>query len=266
MLTLKISFNINTMQKIIQSVGKIDAFKGKWSGIENKNDRYLRELRKIATIESIGSSTRIEGAILTDEEVQFLIKNIKIVSFKNRNQEEVFGYYEALNLILDNAHNINLSESYIKQLHSILLKYSSKDQRHKGEYKNLPNTVVANYPDGTQRAIFNTTAPHLTQKEMQEMIDWVNTSFKEKTVHTLLVIGLCVYEFLSMHPFQDGNGRLSRLITTLLLLKEDYGFAQYISLEHIIEERKREYYQALLHAQKEMGSENEIISEWMLFF
>jgi len=266
MFIAKISFDAVTMQKIIRQIGKIDAFKGKWGNIENKNDRYLRELRKIATVKSVGSSTRIEGAILTDEEVQALIRNIRITTFKSRDEEEVFGYYEALDLILDHAAGIPLSASYIKQLHSIVLKYSSKDQRHKGEYKNLPNTVVANYPDGSQRTIFKTTAPHLTQKEMQEMIDWVNTSLVKQSVHPLLVIGLCVYEFLSIHPFQDGNGRLSRLITTLLLLKEGYGFAQYISLEHIIEERKKEYYQALMNGQKERGSEKEIINEWMLFF
>jgi Fic family protein len=266
MFTPKLDFDSQTMQKVIQSIGKIDAFRGKWGGIENKNDRYLRELRKIATIESIGSSTRIEGAVLSDEEVQRLIKNITVTEFKSRDEEEVFGYYEALDIILDNASHIELSESYILQLHSLLLKYSSKDQRHKGAYKNLPNAVVANYPDGNQRTIFNTTAPHLTQKEMQEMIGWVNTAIQRSTVHPLLVIGLCVYEFLSIHPFQDGNGRLSRLLTTLLLLKTGYEFAQYISLEHIIEERKKEYYQVLMHDQQHRGTAREIISEWMLFF
>ncbi|MBS1578282.1 MAG: Fic family protein [Bacteroidetes bacterium] len=266
MFSSKLAFDVVTMQKVIQSIGKIDAFKGKWNNIENKSDRYLRELRKVATIESIGSSTRIEGAVLNDNEVQKLINNIKVTEFKSRDEEEVFGYYEALDIILNNAVSIQLSESYIKQLHTVLLKYSSKDQRHKGVYKNLPNSVVANYPDGNQRTIFNTTPPHLTQKEMQEMIDWVNQSLNESTVHLLLVIGLFVYEFLSIHPFQDGNGRLSRLLTTLLLLKSGYEFAQYISFEHIIEQRKKEYYQALMHDQSNRGTEKEIISEWILFF
>lgn len=266
MFTAKLDFDSKTIQKVIQTIGRIDTFKGRWGSIENKSERYLRELRKIATIESIGSSTRIEGAALTDEEVQQLINSIKVAEFKSRDEEEVFGYYEALDIILDNAANIELSESYILQLHSILLKYSSKDQRHKGTYKNLPNSVVANYPDGKQRTIFNTTAPHLTQKEMQEMIGWVNNALQEATVHPLLVIGLCVYEFLSIHPFQDGNGRLSRLLTTLLLLKTGYGFAQYISFEHIIEERKKEYYQVLMHDQQHRRTDKEIISEWMQFF
>jgi Fic family protein len=262
----KLAFDAEGMQKIIQLIGKIDAFKGKWSSIENKTDRYLRELRKIATIESIGSSTRIEGSLLTDEEVQQLISTIKITEFKSRDEEEVFGYYEALDLILDHAYNIALSESYILQLHAALLKFSSKDQRHKGAYKNLSNAVVANYPDGKQRTIFNTTVPHLTQKEMQEMIDWVNAAFRQSTIHPLLVIGLCIYEFLSIHPFQDGNGRLSRLLTTLLLLKSGYEFAQYISLEHIIEERKKEYYKVLMQAQQHRGTDKEIIGDWILFF
>ncbi len=266
MLHSKFDFDIVTMQKVIQSIGNIDAFKGKWSIIENKSDRYLRELRKIATIESIGSSTRIEGAALNDDEVKQLINNIKVTEFKSRDEEEVFGYYEALDIILDNIASIQLSESYILQLHTILLKYSSKDQRHKGAYKNLPNSVVANYPDGSQRTIFNTTAPHLTQKEMQEMIEWVNQSLNESTVHPLLVIGLCVYEFLSIHPFQDGNGRMSRLLTTLLLLKSGYEFTQYISFEHIIEERKKEYYQTLMNDQSKRGTGKEIICEWILFF
>ncbi len=266
MFSSKLAFDIGTMQKIIQFIGKIDAFKGKWNSLENKSDRYLRELRKIATINSIGSSTRIEGAILTDSEVQQLVNNIKITEFKSRDEEEVFGYYEVLDIILENASDIQFSESYIQQLHTILLKYSSKDQRHKGAYKSLPNSVVANYPDGSQRTIFNTTAPHLTQKEMQEMIDWVNQSLEESSVHPLLVTGLCVYEFLSIHPFQDGNGRLSRLLTTLLLLKNGYDFAQYISFEHIIEGRKSEYYQALMHDQNKRGTDKEIIGEWMLFF
>ena len=266
MFNSKLSFTVETMQKIIQSIGKIDAFKGKWSSIENKSDRYLRELRKIATIESIGSSTRIEGAVLTDEEVQQLIATIKVAEFKSRDEEEVYGYYEALDLILYNAQDIELSESYLLQMHSILLRHSSKDRRHKGAYKNLPNSVVANYPDGRTRTIFNTTAPHLTQKEMQEMINWVNEALRKESMHPLLVIGLSIYEFLSIHPFQDGNGRLSRLLTTFLLLKNGYDFAQYISFEHIIESRKKEYYQVLMHAQQHRGTNKEIVGEWMLFF
>jgi Fic family protein len=262
----KLHFTWETTQKIIQKIGIIDSFRGKWQVIELKNNRYLRELRRIATIESIGSSTRIEGATLTNTEVEKLIKNMKITEFQSRDEEEVFGYFEALDIILDSYEEIELSENYIKQMHSILLKFSQKDKRHRGAYKNLPNKVVANYPDGSQRTIFNTTEPHLTEKEMSEMLAWVQESRDKNSIHPLIMIGLFVYEFLSIHPFQDGNGRLSRLLTTFLLLKNDYGFAQYISFENIIEDRKQDYYRALMAGQQNRYSVHENVSEWIVFF
>lgn len=262
----KLSFSFETTQKILQRIGYIDTFKGKWNHLDKSDSRYLKELRQIATIESIGSSTRIEGATLTDEEVAQLIKKVKVTSFKSRDEQEVVGYYDVLDLILGNAKEVELSENHIKQLHSILLKYSSKDSRHRGEYKSLSNKVVANYPDGSQRIIFNTTEPHLTAKEMSELMEWTTNQLVNKTTHPLIVIGLWVYEFLSIHPFQDGNGRLSRLITTLLLIQNEYDFAQYISLEHIIEQRKTDYYQALMNAQQFRYSENEVVADWMIFF
>ncbi|MBO0953306.1 Fic family protein [Fibrella forsythiae] len=262
----KLQFDFLTMQEVIRRIGLIDAFRGKWEALEQKNNRYLRELRRVATIESIGSSTRIEGAVLTNQEVEKLVRNVKITEFKTRDEQEVFGYYEALDLILEHAREIDLTEAYLKQLHGILLRYSDKDQRHRGGYKNLSNQVVANYPDGTQRVIFNATAPHLTEPQMQQMVDWVANALEKRQIHPLLVIGLFVYEFLSIHPFQDGNGRLSRLLTTLLLLKVGYDFAQYVSFEHIIEQRKADYYRALMAGQQHRGGAQETIGTWMVFF
>ncbi|GAA4413975.1 Fic family protein [Nibrella viscosa] len=262
----KLTFSFSTMQEVIRRIAVIDAFRGKWEVIEQKNNRYLRELRRVATIESIGSSTRIEGAILTNEEVEKLIHNVKITEFRTRDEQEVFGYFEALDLILDHAKDIALTESYIKQLHGILLRYSDKDQRHRGSYKTLSNRVVANYPDGTQRIIFNTTAPHLTESEMHAMVGWIAKALEQGQIHPLLVIGLFVYEFLSIHPFQDGNGRLSRLLTTLLLLKTGYDFVQYVSFETIIEQRKADYYRALMAGQQYRSTEKEVVGEWMVFF
>ncbi|MEZ0610128.1 Fic family protein [Fibrella sp. WM1] len=262
----KLQFDFAATQEIIRRIGLIDAFRGKWEAIEQKNNRYLRELRRVATIESIGSSTRIEGAILTNEEVEKLVRSVKVTEFKTRDEQEVFGYYEALDLILDHAKAIELTESYVKQLHGVLLRYSDKDQRHRGSYKALSNQVVANYPDGTQRVIFNTTAPHLIEAEMFDMLRWVAAALSNKQIHPLLVIGLFVYEFLSIHPFQDGNGRLSRLLTTLLLLKMGYDFAQYVSFENIIEQRKADYYRALMAGQQHRGTDRELIGDWIIFF
>jgi Fic family protein len=250
----------------MQLIGLIDGFKGKWNVIEKRENRYLKELRKIATIESIGSSTRIEGATLSDKEVQELLNNIKITKMQTRDEQEVIGYYEVLELIYDHYSDIQLSESYIKQLHQLLLKYSNKDERHRGGYKHLSNKVVANYPTGEQRVIFNTTDPVLVDGEMRELIEWTNIQISEKSIHPLIVIAVFIYEFLSIHPFQDGNGRLSRLFTTLCLLQNGYEFIQYISFENYIEQNKKDYYEALMSGQRNRNNENERIDKWLLFF
>ncbi len=262
----KLNFDFVTNQRVLQLIGHIDGFKGKWNIAEKQENRYLKELRKIATIESIGSSTRIEGATLTNQEVRELLKDIKITKLKSRDEQEVMGYYNVLELIYDNYSVIQLSESYIKQLHQILLKYSSKDERHRGGYKHLSNKVVATYPTGEQRTIFSTTEPALVAGEMQELVDWTKAQLEQKSIHQLIVIGSFIYDFLSIHPFQDGNGRLSRLLTTLCLLQNDYSFIQYISFENHIEQNKKSYYEALMNGQKNRGTDNERIDLWLVFF
>lgn len=262
----KLDFSSAVYQQISQQLSIIDTFKGSWKVVEEQQSRYLKELRKIATIESIGSSTRIEGATLTDEEVEKLLKSVKITKLQSRDQQEVVGYYEALEIILESYNDIVLEERYIHQMHGILLKYSHKDQTHKGKYKNLSNQVVANYPDGTQRTIFRTTEPHLTPTEMQGLIAWTNERLEKKDLHPLIITAAFVYEFLSIHPYQDGNGRLSRLLTSLLLMQQDYRFIQYVSFENVIETRKEGYYRALMDGQKNRYNETERIDGWIMFF
>jgi Fic family protein len=262
----KLNFSMKTSNLILKKISFIDTFNGKWNFIENKENRYLQELRKMATIESVGSSTRIEGVKLTDKEIEKIIANVKIEKLKTRDEQEVVGYWETLDTVIDNYKNIDITENYIKQFHSILLKYSDKDVKHKGSYKQLSNKVVATYPDGTQKTIFNTTEPHLVNKEMSELILWVNTTFKEEEIHPLIIIAVFVYEFLSIHPFQDGNGRLSRLLTTLLLLQQNYLFVQYVSFEKVIEDSKKAYYKALMEGQKDRNTEKEKLDNWILYF
>lgn len=262
----KLDFPTAVHHKINQLTSIIDTFKGSWKVLEQTKGGYLKELRKIATIESIGSSTRIEGVTLTDKEVENLLKSVKISKLEKRDEQEVVGYYEALEVILDNWDDIPFRQSYIHQLHSILLKYGSKDQSHKGQFKTLTNKVVAHYPDGTQRTIFRTTEPHLTAGEMQDLIEWTNDRFEKQDLHPLLIVAAFAYEFLSIHPYQDGNGRLSRLLTTLLLLQHDYRFVQYVSFEHVIENKKESYYKALIDGQKNRYNDQERIDQWLLFF
>lgn len=262
----KLEFTGEVYQQIMKQLSVIDRFKGNWESIELKHSKHLKELKKIATIESIGSSTRIEGATLTDAEVEKLLKSVKITKLTTREQQEVVGYYDTLQIILDNYKDLDLSERYIHQLHGILLKHSGKDQSHKGKYKSLSNQVVANYPDGTQRTIFRTTEPAMTAKEMEELLLWTKERFEKADMHPVLITAAFVYEFLSIHPYQDGNGRLSRLLTTLLLMQQGYEFVQYVSFEHIIEERKDNYYRALMDGQKNRYKKTEIIDKWVLFF
>ena len=262
----KLQFDFATTQKVIQQISKIDQFKGAWENLNFEENRYLKELRKIATIQSIGSSTRIEGSTLTDAEVATLIKNLKISKLQSRDEQEVVGYYDTLETILENHTTIDLTLSNIHSLHNLLLKHSTKDIRHKGKYKEMTNQVVATYPDGTTRMIFRTTEPYLVHKEMEALVDWTNQEIVKKEIHPLIVIAVFVYEFLSIHPYQDGNGRLSRLLTNLLLIKNEYEFIQYISLEHIIEQNKKAYYQSLMEGQKDRYNGQERIDQWILFF
>ena len=262
----KLQFDFATTQRIIQKIGQIDQFKGEWKNIDQEENKYLKELRKIATIQSIGSSTRIEGSSLSDAEIASLIKNMKVNKLQTRDEQEVAGYYDTLDTILSSYVHIDISISNIHSLHNLLLKYSGKDTRHRGQFKELTNQVVATYPDGTARVIFKTTEPYLVSKEMDDLVKWTNESLASKAVHPLMVIGTFVYEFLSIHPYQDGNGRLSRLLTNLLLLNADYKFVQYVSLEHIVEGKKADYYQALMEGQKDRYSVSERIDRWLLFF
>jgi Fic family protein len=262
----KLNFDLETNQRILQLIGSIDTFKGKWNLVEKKENRYLKELRRIATIESIGSSTRIEGATLSNQEVKELLDNLKISELKSRDEQEVIGYYELLEHIIQNYQETELTEDSIKKMHEILLKRSKKDKAHRGKYKENSNKVVAIYPDGKQKTIFDPTPPHLVAAEMSSLMKWINESLEKKRIHPLIVVGLLVYEVLSIHPFQDGNGRLSRLLTTLMLLKEDYQFIAYVSFEHIVENKKKQYYNCLMNAQKYRHQDKEIINHWMLFF
>jgi len=262
----KLNFTAVIYQRIMKSLSIIDSFKGYWEVIALKDSKHLNELRKVATIESTGSSTRIEGATLSNKEVEALLKSVKITKLTSREQQEVMGYYDALQVILDNYGDLQLSERYIHQLHGILLKHSGKDQSHKGKYKSLSNQVVANYPDGSQRTIFRTTEPAMTAKEMEELLKWTEERMHEQDMHPLMITAVFAYEFLSIHPYQDGNGRLSRLLTTLMMMRMGYGFVQYVSFELIIEERKDDYYRVLMAGQKNRYSGDERIDQWVLYF
>jgi len=248
-------------------ISEIDEFKGKWLALGNLTPDRLALLKRVATIESVGSSTRIEGARLTDSEVEKLLSGLSSASFRSRDEEEVVGYADAMVLIFDSYDDIPMSENHIKQIHQILLKHSKKDARHRGEYKKFPNNVEAFTEDGRSLGvIFETASPFETPFKMAELVEWFNTQWEEGELHHLLLMAIFLVHFLAIHPFQDGNGRLSRLLTLLLLLKSGYTYVTYSSLERVIEDNKEQYYIALRRAQSTLYTNNSRINDWILFF
>ena len=262
------NLDIKINNQMLSIISEIDEFKGSWKLLGKMAPEKLRALKKVATIESVGSSNRIEGNKLTDKQVEELLSRIKKQSFANRDEEEVAGYAKLADTIFEDWEVIPLSENYIKQLHKILLEYSSKDEKHKGEYKKISNAVAAYDSEGKELGVvFETATPFETPLKMQELIDWTNKNLLDRYYHPLIVIGIFVVNFLAIHPFQDGNGRLSRALTNLLLLKSGYAYVPYSSTESIIEDNKEAYYRALRQTQTTLNTLKEPNYEpWLMFF
>jgi Fic family protein len=259
--------NIKITPEMLAQIAELDEFKGTWISYKQLRPEQLKTLKKVATIESIGSSNRIEGNKLSDSEIEELLSHINKKSFKTRDEEEVAGYAEIMNIIFDNYSVIPLSENYIKQLHQILLKHTGKDKRHRGEYKKLSNTVAAYNEKGKEIGIvFETASPFDTPRLMEELVEWTRKNLDDPFLHPLIVIGVFIVHFLAIHPFQDGNGRLSRALTTMLLLKKGYAYVPYSSIESVIEASKEGYYRALRRTQKNIWKGKVDYEPWLSFF
>ena len=263
-------FRTDTIQitpEILNLIARIDEFKGAWRALGTLAPDRLSALRRVATIESIGSSTRIEGSKLSDREVERLLSDLEIKSFATRDEQEVAGYAELMELVFASWRDIPFTENHIKQLHQILLRYSEKDTWHRGNYKTHSNSVAAFDEIGAQIGIvFQTASPFDTPRLMRELIPWVNQEQETARLHPLLIIALCVVVFLAIHPFQDGNGRLSRVLTTLLLLHAGYVYVPFSSLESVIEQSKEAYYLALRQTQGTIRTEAPNWQPWLVFF
>lgn len=268
--TMDAAYNISTLKitpKLLALISELDEFKGAWRALGRLAPDRLSNLKRVATIESIGSSTRIEGAKLSDREVAQLLSNIEIKAFTTRDEQEVAGYAEVMEMIFERWDVIDLTENHIKQLHRDLLKYSNKDQRHRGEYKTLPNHVEATGTDGKSLGIvFETATPFDTPRLMVELVPWTRRSLRERQDHPLLSIAVFIVAFLAIHPFQDGNGRLSRVLTTLLLLRAGYAYVPYSSLESVIEQSKDTYYLALRRTQGKIRTKKPDWQPWVTYF
>ena len=259
--------SLHITPETLSLIARIDEFKGAWRAMGTLAPERLSALRRVATIESIGSSTRIEGSKLTDREVDKLLSNLAIQSFETRDQQEVAGYAELMDLVYSSWQEIPFNDNHVKQLHQILLRHSEKDSRHRGQYKTNSNSVGAFNEDGVQIGIvFETASPFDTPRLMGELLTWLNDERDKALLHPLLIIAIFVVVFLEIHPFQDGNGRLSRILTTLLLIQAGYTYVPYSSLESVIELNKEAYYLALRQTQGSIRSDAPNWQPWLAFF
>ena len=253
--------------EVLSLIASIDEFKGTWRALGRLAPERLSALCRVATIESIGSSTRIEGSKLSDREVEKLLSNLEIKTFDTRDEQEVAGYAELMDLVFSARQHIPFNENHIKQLHQTLLRHSKKDERHRGQYKTNSNSVAAFDENGVEIGIlFETASPFDTPRLMTELVDWVNQERDKAHLHPLLIIAIFVVVFLEVHPFQDGNGRLSRALTTLLLLQTGYAYVPYSSLESVIELNKESYYLALRQTQGTIRTRAPNWQPWLIFF
>ena len=252
---------------IWSKITQIDELKGQWIAGARLSPQVLGRLKRSVLITSTGASTRIEGARLSDEDVEKMMRGIDIQKFTDRDKQEVKGYFELLENVFDSWRSLKFSESTIKHFHKELLKHVKKDELHRGDYKKEENKVqMIDAVGKSVGVLFDTTPAYLTPKEMQELVEWTQQALAERKYHPLLVIGSFLVEFLQIHPFKDGNGRLSRVLTNLLLLKEGYLYMPYISHEKLVEDNKPDYYMALRRSQKTFKTEHENIIPWLDFF
>jgi Fic family protein len=263
-------FRTETLQitlEVLGLVAQIDEFKGAWRALGTLAPDRLSSLRRVATIESIGSSTRIEGSKLSDREVERLLSSLAIQKFETRDEQEVAGYAELMDLMFSSWREIPFNENHIKQLHQVLLQHSQKDEWHRGNYKTISNSVAAFDENGGQiGVVFETATPFDTPRLMRELVSWVSDEREKARLHPLLIVAIFVVVLLEIHPFQDGNGRLSRVLTTLLLLQAGYAYVPYSSLESVIEANKEGYYLALRQTQGTIRNDEPNWQPWLMFF
>lgn len=251
--------------RFLPSMGRLDRFLGRWQRLKMQSPEQIEELRMVATIESVASSTRIEGAQLSDEQVRDVLAGITIDSFSTRDEQEVRGYRDLLELIREQHETLQVTESSLKEFHRILFQYSEKDAWHRGDYKQTSNRVERGGA-GPPIVVFRTAEPAEARWWMKRLVAELDGAWSDPAWHRLVLTADFILWFLAIHPFQDGNGRLARAVTTLLLLKAGYEYAPYASLERVIEEREIDYYVALRASQAAAPRDTRNYGDWLAFF
>ena len=205
----------------------------------------LEKLIEIAKIQSTEASNAIEGIVTTSTRIKQLVE--EKTTPKNRDEQEIAGYRDVLNIIHENFDVIPISQNYILQLHKIL--YSHMNNFMAGKTKNVQNYISATYPDGHVQVLFTPMAPCETPEAIDKICEEYNLEIGNMALEPLILIPVFIHDFLCIHPFNDGNGRMSRLLTTLLLYRKGFYVGRYISLEGKIAKNKDLYYDALSRSQ-----------------
>ncbi len=240
-------------------------FQGNWERLKRTQPEQLKRLRRIATVESVAASTRIEGADVTNAEVASILDGLPLEVMRSRDASEVRGYSDLLKLIYDQSAGLPITENYIRQMHKVLLQHSDVEAHHRGEYKRVPNDVMVSTPDGRRVTMLKTASPLETAVLMPRLVEEYAAALRSPGWHPLILIADFVLWFLSIHPFLEGNGRLSRAMSTLMLLKGGYEHVPFASLEKVAEDNKREYYSTLQRTQIATRIDARDYQPWLVF-
>ena len=252
---------------VIRIIGEIDQFNGRWLATQSLAPQLLSALEHAALVSSTGSSTRIEGTQLDNVAVERVMAEKDTGALAAGDEQDVAGYAAALREVIRSYPSIEVSEDQIRYLHSTMLQYGSKDNEHRGRYKIMPNVVTA-FDQVSKRQVvwLRAVPPEDTPRLMKELVAWFNAENDAGQQHALLLIAAFIVVFLAIHPFQDGNGRISRILTTLLLLKAGYTYVPYSAMESIIEDNKHDYYHALHFTQQTLPTLHQNWHPWLNFF
>lgn len=230
-----------------------------------QSPEVLNDLQQIAVIESTESSNRLEGVVVAASRLKSLV--LKNATPKSRSEQEVAGYRDALGLIHESAGQMSFSEGVILQLHSILYRYMPEFGKYAGgHWKATNNDIIERHPDGSSRIRFRPVAAHLTPMAITDMIGRYRTALDQHLADPLVLVPLVILDFLCIHPFPDGNGRMARLLTLQLLYHFDYTVGRFISLERIFEESKESYYETLEASSQNWHEAAHDISPWLNYF
>ncbi|MBI5298881.1 MAG: Fic family protein [Deltaproteobacteria bacterium] len=248
----------------------ISRFQEQWRTVLDTSKDFYVSLKKTTLITSAGASTRIEGASLSDDDIIKRLVGLKIKKIRDRDEAEVAGYIDCKKYIFDHYGDLEISEHNIRSLHQMMMVYLPESlfpPNQKGTYKNIPNSVVRiDHDTGKSEVIFETMPPgSQTETAMRELTDDYRHFIQNPNYSDLEVIAAFIAVFLAIHPFRDGNGRISRLLTDLCLLRQDYLFCMYSSHEKIIEDNKEQYYIALRQTQISLKTKPDL-NPWFIYF